>query len=140
MRLRDILVPVLILGFALPALAGDAGPRPWKTIRDPRAPIPSPPSRAVLARGDRFEIATPDNAAVAEISVKIVSDRDGRIVNGRIFRAAVPASAVDAPNAARALDEALSVVMLDIVRWVSGSHLPRREDPNTAMSEPRPPA
>ena len=74
----------------------------------------------------RFEIATPDNAAVAEISVKIVSDRDGRIVNGRIFRAAVPASAVDAPNAARALDEALSVVMLDIVRWVSGSHLPRR--------------
>ena len=69
----------------------------------------------------RFEIATPDNAAVAEISVKIVSDRDGRIVNGRIFRAAVPASAVDAPNAARALDEALSVVMLDIVRWVSGA-------------------
>jgi len=34
MRLRDILVPVLILGFALPALAGDAGPRPWKTIQD----------------------------------------------------------------------------------------------------------
>ena len=89
----------------------------------------------------RFEIATPDNAAVAEISVKIVSDRDGRIVNGRIFRAAVPASAVDAPNAARALDEALSVVMLDIVRWVSGSHLPRREDPGTAAAgEDRAPA
>ena len=59
MRLRDILLPVLILGGALPALAGDAGPRPWKTIRDPHAPIPSPPARAVLARGDRFEIATP---------------------------------------------------------------------------------
>ena len=89
----------------------------------------------------RFEIATPDNEAVAEISVKIVSDRDGRIVNGRIFRAAVPASAVDAPNAARALDEALSVVMLDIVRWVSGSHLPRREDPGTAAAgEDRAPA
>ena len=28
----------------------------------------------------RFEIATPDNEAVAEISVKIVSDRNGRIV------------------------------------------------------------
>ncbi|HET9940808.1 MAG TPA: hypothetical protein VFR25_06880 [Candidatus Eisenbacteria bacterium] len=62
MRLRDILVPVLILGCALPALAGDAGPRPWKTIRDPRAPIPSPPTRAVLARGDRFEIATPSGS------------------------------------------------------------------------------
>jgi hypothetical protein len=59
MRLRDILLPVLILGGALPALAGDAGPRPWKTIRDPHAPIPSPPARAVLARGDRFEIVTP---------------------------------------------------------------------------------
>lgn len=89
----------------------------------------------------RFEIATPDNQAVAEISVKIVSDRDGRIVNGRIFRTSVPTSAVDAPNAARALDEALSVVMLDIVRWVSGSQLPRREDPGTAAAgEDRAPA
>jgi cholesterol transport system auxiliary component len=88
----------------------------------------------------RFEIATPDNQAVAEISVKIVSDQNGRIVNGRIFRASVPASAVDAPNAARALDDALSVVMLDIVRWVSGSQLPRREDPSTAMGETQPPA
>ena len=82
----------------------------------------------------RFEIATPDNQAVAEISVKIVSDRDGRIVNGRIFRANIPASAIDAPNAARALDEALSVVMLDIVRWVSSSQLPRREDPAAAAA------
>jgi len=83
----------------------------------------------------RFEIATPDNRAVAEISVKIVSDQNGRIVNGRVFRASVPASTVDAPNAARALDEALSVVMLDIVRWVSGSQLPRREEPGEAMSQ-----
>jgi len=83
----------------------------------------------------RFEIATPDNEAVAEIAVKIVSDQTGRIVNGRIFRASVPASAVDAPNAARALDEALSIMMLDIVRWVSTSHLPRREDPGDAGSQ-----
>ncbi|MBB4039755.1 cholesterol transport system auxiliary component [Microvirga flocculans] len=88
----------------------------------------------------RFEIATPENEAVVEISVKIVADQNGRIVSGRIFRAGVPASAVDAPNAARALDEALSVVMLDIVRWVSGSRLPRREDPGMAMSEPQAPA
>ncbi|MGO4527187.1 ABC-type transport auxiliary lipoprotein family protein [Microvirga sp. 2MCAF35] len=87
----------------------------------------------------RFEIATPGNEAVAEISVKIVADQNGRIVNGRIFRASVPASAVDAPNAARALDEALSVVMLDIVRWVSGSHLPRREDPSDVSSQSQAP-
>ena len=82
----------------------------------------------------RFEIATPGNEAVVEISAKIVSDQTGRIVNGRIFRARVPASAVDAPNAARALDEALSGVMLDIVRWVSGSQLPRREEPSQVSS------
>ncbi|WP_343039249.1 ABC-type transport auxiliary lipoprotein family protein [Microvirga makkahensis] len=82
-----------------------------------------------------FEIATPSNEAVVEISVKIVGDRDGRIVNGRIFRARTPVAAVDAPNAARALDESLSTVMLDIVRWVSGSQLPRREEPSDVRSE-----
>ncbi len=74
-----------------------------------------------------FEITTPANEAFVEMSVKIVSDSTGRIVNARIFRARVPAASVDAANAARALDQALSVVMLDIVRWVSGSRLPRRE-------------
>src|SRR5918994_1307902 len=50
-----------------------------------------------------FEIATPDNQAVAEISVKNVRDRGGRHGHGPILRASIPASAVDAPNAARAL-------------------------------------
>lgn len=74
-----------------------------------------------------FEITTPANEAIVEMSVKIVNDSSGRIVNARIFRARVPAASVDAANAARALDQALSVVMVDIVRWVSGSRLPRRE-------------
>jgi cholesterol transport system auxiliary component len=82
-----------------------------------------------------FEIATPSNEAVVEMSVKIVSDQTGRIANGRIFRARVPAAAVDAANAARALDEALSVVMLDVVRWVSASPLPRREEPGDVSSQ-----
>ena len=81
-----------------------------------------------------FEITTPGNEAFVEMSVKIVNDTTGRIVNARIFRARVPAAAVDAPNAARALDQALSVVMLDIVRWVSGSRLPRRETASEAGS------
>jgi cholesterol transport system auxiliary component len=88
----------------------------------------------------RFEISTPGNEAVVEISAKIVSDQTGRIVNGRIFRASIPVGAVDAPNAARALDETLSIVMLDIVRWVSGSSLPRRDEPGQAMSEAQAPA
>lgn len=84
----------------------------------------------------RFEIATPGNEAVVEISVKIVNDANGRIVNGRIFGARVPAAAVDAANAARALDEALSIAMLDIVRWVSGSRLPRRDAPAETTDAP----
>jgi cholesterol transport system auxiliary component len=76
-----------------------------------------------------FQISTPGNYAVVEISAKIVSDQSGRIVNARIFSARVPVAAVDAPNAARALDEALSSVMLDIVRWVSTVRLPSRDQP-----------
>jgi len=88
----------------------------------------------------RFEVATPANEAVVEISVKIVSDQNGRIVNGRIFRGRAPVAAVDAANAARALDEALSGVMLDVVRWVRGSSLPRREEPGEALSQPQEPS
>ncbi len=87
----------------------------------------------------RFEISTPSNEAVVEISVKIVSDQNGRIVSGRIFRGRAPVATVDAPNAARALDEALSTVMLEIVRWVSGSSLPRREEPGATVSQPEQP-
>lgn len=76
-----------------------------------------------------FQVTTPSNLAVVEISAKIVSDQSGRILNGRIFSARVPVAAVDGPNAARALDEALSSVMLDIVRWVSSQRLPSRDEP-----------
>jgi cholesterol transport system auxiliary component len=88
----------------------------------------------------RFEIATPANEAVVEISVKIVGDQSGRIVNGRIFRARTPIASVDAANAARGLDEALSIVMLDIVRWVSASHLPKRDEPGDVSSQSQEPA
>jgi cholesterol transport system auxiliary component len=83
----------------------------------------------------RFEIATPRNEAVVEMSVKIINDQNGRIIAGRIFEARVPVAAIDAANAAHSLDEALSVVMLNIVRWVSGSPLPRREEPGEIMSQ-----
>ena len=62
MRLRDILALGLLLGGTLPALAGDSGPRPWKTIRDLGTAPPAPPARAILARGDSFLIATPSGS------------------------------------------------------------------------------
>ncbi|MBF9233469.1 ABC-type transport auxiliary lipoprotein family protein [Microvirga alba] len=83
-----------------------------------------------------FEIATPQNEAVVEISVKLVSEPNGRIVNGRIFRARIPAGAAEAGYAVRALDEALSIVMVDIVRWVSGTSIPRRDEVSQATNSP----
>jgi cholesterol transport system auxiliary component len=67
-----------------------------------------------------FQIVTPTGEAFVEISAKLVSDREGRVVAGRIFRARVPAGRIDGPSAARALDRALAVVMIEIVRWVGG--------------------
>ena len=65
---------------------------------------------------------------MVQISAKLVADQSGRILRGRIFTARVPVAAVDTPNTARALDEALSTVMIDIVRWVSSAPLPARQE------------
>lgn len=68
-----------------------------------------------------FQIDAAHGEAVVEMSAKLVSDRAGRIVSGRIFTARVPVASIDAANAAHALDRALSTVLLDIVRWTGGS-------------------
>jgi cholesterol transport system auxiliary component len=79
-----------------------------------------------------FEIQTPAAEAVVQISAKLVSDQSGRILNGRIFTSRVPLAEIDAPHAARALDQALSTVMLDVVRWVSGARFPLRVEESPA--------
>lgn len=65
-----------------------------------------------------FQIQPSTGEAVVEISAKVVNDREGRIVAARVFEARVPVPALDAANAASALDQGLSTVLLDIVRWV----------------------
>jgi cholesterol transport system auxiliary component len=55
---------------------------------------------------------------VVEVSVKLVHDRSGRIVTTRIFAGRVPVGTLNAPNAVQALDRALGIVLLDIVRYV----------------------
>lgn len=83
-----------------------------------------------------FEIATPNDEAVVEISVKIVADQTGRIINSRIFRASAPVGAVNAASAAHALDQALSAAMSDIVRWVGTVAIPSRDvAPPTAAAD-----
>jgi cholesterol transport system auxiliary component len=65
-----------------------------------------------------FQIDAGTGEAVVEISVKLVSDRSGRIATTRIFTGRVPVGTVDAANAAQSLDRALSIVLVNIVRFV----------------------
>ena len=65
-----------------------------------------------------FHVQAATSEAVVEISVKVVNDRNGRIVIARVFSGRESIAAVDAQNAAQALDRALSGVLVGIVRWV----------------------
>lgn len=69
-----------------------------------------------------FHVLAATSEAEVEISAKVVNDREGKIVNARVFQARVPVASIDAATAARALDDALSKVLLDIVRWVGTGH------------------
>jgi cholesterol transport system auxiliary component len=64
-----------------------------------------------------FNIDAASGSAVVEITAKLVGDRTGKVQRARLFSARVPASAVDGPAAAQALDRALSQVLIEIVRW-----------------------
>lgn len=57
--------------------------------------------------------------AVVELSVKLIGLRGGRINAAKIFNARVPAPAVSGGAAAAAINDALVIVLVDIVRWTS---------------------
>lgn len=63
-----------------------------------------------------FNIDTASGQAVVEITAKLVGDRSGRVARAKVFSARVPGAA-DGAGAARALDQALSQVLIQIVRW-----------------------
>jgi phospholipid/cholesterol/gamma-HCH transport system substrate-binding protein len=66
-----------------------------------------------------FELTiSADSMANVEFSAKILGDK-GRIMNARIFRAAVHAELTDAAGAAAALDEAFGKVVAELVRWTA---------------------
>jgi cholesterol transport system auxiliary component len=66
-----------------------------------------------------FEILVDGPSAEVTIAAKIVGDRSGRVVAGRVFTARVPASATQGARAIAALDEAWGKVASDIVLWAS---------------------
>jgi len=57
--------------------------------------------------------------AEVEISAKVVSDRGGRVLGAKVFRASVPAASTEGPDAVNALDEAFRRVITDLVDWAS---------------------
>lgn len=67
-----------------------------------------------------FFVVTPENEAVVELSVRLINAKTGHIVRGKVFtaRRQVVGGSVNAGSAASALNEALSSVLLEIVRWV----------------------
>jgi cholesterol transport system auxiliary component len=74
-----------------------------------------------------FQIDASTNQAVVEMSVKLVNDRSGRIATARVFSARSAVQTINPQTAAKALDRALSSVLLQIVRWVGTGQAPAVE-------------
>jgi cholesterol transport system auxiliary component len=55
--------------------------------------------------------------AQVEIAAKVVTDRGGKILASRVFRASVPARSSSGPDAVAALDEAFQQVATALVQW-----------------------
>jgi cholesterol transport system auxiliary component len=84
---------------------GDRLASDWQLIADIR-------SFEVVAQGS--------TEVVVEMSVKLVNDRSGRILAGRVFSARAPAAGTDAGNVSAAFAGAVQTVMRDIVLWTTG--------------------
>lgn len=67
-----------------------------------------------------FEINARTGEAVVEMTARLIDDRRGRVIAAQVFARRAPVGAIDGPDAARALDTALSAVMVDLVRWTAG--------------------
>ncbi len=63
-----------------------------------------------------FNIDAASGQAVVEITAKLIGDRTGKVQRAKLFSARVPAGAEGA-GAAQALDQALSLVLIQIARW-----------------------
>lgn len=55
--------------------------------------------------------------AVAEFGVRLMDDRNGKIIRSRVFRSVVPVASAANPVVVAALDQAMDQAYLEIVRW-----------------------
>ncbi|GAA4178599.1 ABC-type transport auxiliary lipoprotein family protein [Shinella granuli] len=69
-----------------------------------------------------FEVQTAGaDAAVVEISAKLLNDRNGTVRAQKVFRATVPVGGTGNPAFVKALDAAFAAVTADIVGWTLGT-------------------
>ena len=66
----------------------------------------------------RFDIDGRSNEAVMELSVKLLTDRTGKVRDARIFSASVPVGTASADGYVVALDAAFDAVARDVIAWV----------------------
>jgi cholesterol transport system auxiliary component len=63
--------------------------------------------------------ATTEPFAEVEIGAKIITDKEGRVVAAKVFRATVPATTTEGPNAASAVNAAFGRVAIELVQWAA---------------------
>ncbi len=68
-----------------------------------------------------FGISQPDRAANIEMSVKLLSDRSGKVVRTKVFRISRPASGTTPDAYVDALDAAFDALARDLIGWVTGA-------------------
>ena len=103
----------------LPAGADDRGIREFLAHQDGRARRrPGQCRRAACHRHPHLRHS--GNDAVVELSVKLIGTRSGRINAAKIFTARVPAPSTAGGAAASAINDALMIVLVDLVRWTAG--------------------
>lgn len=65
----------------------------------------------------KFNIAPATGEAVVEIAARVIDASTGQVVSAKIFTASVPTATISGPAGAAALNQALSTVLREIVRW-----------------------
>ena len=66
-----------------------------------------------------IQVGNSGKEAVVELSVKIIGERGGRIAAANVFRAHVPAAGANGQAAVNALNDALAMVLVELVRWTA---------------------
>ena len=73
----------------------------------------------VVADIRAFELR--DEGAVAELTVKLMDDMNGRVVRSRIFRHVAPVAGTDNSAIVAGLDAAMDAAFTEIAAWILGS-------------------